>query len=134
MEARRDREGESFPGPLHPRRPRASLLTLLELWSLIRRISGERLYEPGSTGDRDMPEDKQAHEEWRQLVRDWRSVWEPWNEVMARLILAFSQSGNPSDDDLELEDRLHTQVEAAEARRDKFRRTLLLSHARERDS
>ncbi len=81
-----------------------------------------------------MPEDEQVHEEWSQLIRDWRSVWEPWNEVMARLTLAFSQSENPSGDDLELEDRLHTQVDAAEARRDKFRRTLLLSHARGRDS
>ena len=81
-----------------------------------------------------MPEDKQAHEEWRQLIRDWRSVWEPWNEVMDRITLAFSQSGNPSDDDLELEDRLRTQVDAANARMDEFRRALLLSHAGGSDS
>ena len=77
-----------------------------------------------------MPEDEQVHEEWRQLVRDWRSVWERWNEVMDRITLAFSQSGNPSDDDLELEDRLHTQIDAAEARMEERRRTLLLSHGR----
>ncbi len=77
-----------------------------------------------------MPEDEQVHEEWCQLVRDWRSVWERWNEVMDRITLAFSQSGNPSDDDLELEDRLRTQERAAQGRMDEFRRTLLLSHAR----
>ncbi len=77
-----------------------------------------------------MPEDEQVHEEWSQLIRDWRSVWEPWNQVMARLTLAFSQSENPSSDDLELEDRLRTQVDAAEARMEERRRTLLLSHGR----
>ena len=79
-----------------------------------------------------MPEDEQVHEKWRQLVRDWRSVWDSWNEVMDRITLAFSQFENPSDEDLELEDRLRTQVDAANARMDEFRRTLLLSHARAR--
>ncbi len=130
MEPRQGREGESIPGLFHLRRPRASLLTLLELWSLIRRISGKRLYEPGSTGDGNMPEGEKAHEEWHQLIRDWRSVWKPWNEVMDRIALAVSQSGKPSDDDLELEDRLRTQERAAQGRMDEFRRTLLLSHAR----
>ena len=77
-----------------------------------------------------MPEGEKAHEEWHQLIRDWRSVWKPWNEVMDRITLACSQSGNPSDDDLELEDRLRTQERAAQGRMDEFRRTLLLSHAR----
>ena len=122
MEARQGREGESFAV--------FSLLTLLDLWSLIRRISGEWLYDPGSMGDRNMPEGEQAHEEWSQLIRDWRSVWEPWNEVMDRIALAVSQSGNPSDDDLELEDRLRTQVDAAEVRMAKRRQALLLSQAR----
>ncbi len=76
-----------------------------------------------------MPKDEQVHEEWCQLVRDWRSVLEPWNEVMDRITLACSQSGNPSDDDLELEDQLHTQKDAAEARMEERRQTLLMSHA-----
>ena len=78
-----------------------------------------------------MPEDEQVHEEWCRLVRGWRSVWEMWNEVMERITLAFSHSGNPSDDDLEVEDRLRTQVDAATARMGEFRRALLLTHARE---
>ncbi len=94
---------------------------------LIRRISGERLYESGSTGDRDMPDDEQVHEEWHQLLQDWRSVWESWNEVMDRITLAFSQSGNPSDDDLALEDRLHKQLLTVEERRHELRRELLLT-------
>ena len=75
-----------------------------------------------------MPQDEQVHEKWSQLVRDWRSVWDSWNEVMDRLTLAL-QFENPSDEDFELEDQLHTQVVAAEARMDEFRRTRLLSHA-----
>ena len=94
-------------------------------WSLIRRISGERLYEPGSNGDRDMPEDEQVHEEWCQLVRDWRSVWDSWNEVMERITLALSRSENPSDEDFKLEDRLQKQVDAANAKMDEFRWTLM---------
>ncbi len=75
-----------------------------------------------------MPEDEQVHEKWCQLVRDWRSVWDAWNEVMVSMTLAFSRSENPSDEDLELEDRLNTQVKAAQARMDEFKRTLLLPH------
>ena len=77
-----------------------------------------------------MPEDEQVHETWGQLIRGFRSVWEPWNEVMDRITLAYSQSGNPSDDDLALEDLLYTQVEAAEARLDEFRQALLRARTR----
>ena len=79
-----------------------------------------------------MPEDEQVHEKWCQLVRDWRSDWDAWNEVMVRMTLAFSRSENPSDEDLELEERLHIQVRAAEARMDDFREARVLSHARAR--
>ncbi len=119
MEARRGQEGESFAASFAVDAP--------GFMGLIRRISGERLYESGSTGDRDMPDDEQVHEEWHQLLQDWRSVWESWNEVMDRITLAFSQSGNPSDDDLALEDRLHKQLLTVEERRHELRRELLLT-------
>ncbi len=126
MEARRGREGESIPGLFHFRRPQASLLTPQELWSLIRRISGERLYELGIPGDRDMSDDERPYEEWRQIVRDWRSVWRPWNEVMDRITRDYSQTGKPSDEDLKLEDQLNNQLIAAETRMHEFRQRLLL--------
>ena len=81
-----------------------------------------------------MPEDKQVHEEWPQLVRDWRSVWDSWHKVMERMTLAYTGGENPSDEDIELEDRLHKQVKAAEDRKHEFRRALLLSQGRGRDS
>ena len=74
-------------------------------------------------GDRDMPEIDQVHEEWRQLVRDWRDPWDEWNEVMDRITLAFA---NPPDEDFELANRLLDQINAAMARMKEFQRTLVL--------
>ena len=81
-----------------------------------------------------MPQDQQVHEKWSQLVRDWRSVWDPWNEVMDRITLAFSQFENPSHEDIGLEDQLRKQVDAAEMRMQEFRRTILLSSSPSRPS
>ena len=80
-------------------------------------------------GDRDMPEIDQVHEEWHQLVRDWQSPWDKWNEVMDRITLAFP---NPPNEDLELANRLQEQADAAWARMKEFQRTLVLQ-SRDRD-
>ena len=77
-------------------------------------------------GDRDMPEIDHVHEEWLQLVRDWRSPWDEWNEVMGRITLAFSRFENPPNEDLELANRLQEQIDAAMARMREFQRTLML--------
>ena len=74
-------------------------------------------------GDRDMPEIDQVHGEYRRLVRDWRSPWDEWNEVMGRITLAFP---NPPSEDLELANRLREQADAAWARMKEFQRTLVL--------
>ncbi len=73
-----------------------------------------------------MPVDEQAHEEWRRLVQDWRSVWDPWNEVMDRITRAFSRGENPETVDLDLAEQLDEKVKAAEAKRDAFKRKLML--------
>ena len=67
-----------------------------------------------------MPEDEKIHEEWLRLVREWRSVWGEWNEVMARITLAFSRFENPPNDDLELANQLEEQEDAARARMKEF--------------
>ncbi len=73
-----------------------------------------------------MPVDKQAHVEWRRLLQDWRSVWDPWNEVMDRITWAFSRGENPETADLDLVDQLDEKVKAAEVKMDEFRRKLML--------
>ena len=66
------------------------------------------------------------HEEWRRLVQDWRSVWDPLNEVMDRMTLAFSRGENPETADLDLAEQLDEKVKAADAKMDEFRRKLML--------
>ncbi len=73
-----------------------------------------------------MPVDKQAHVEWRRLLQDWRSVWDPWNEAMDRITWAFSRGENPETADLDLVDQLDEKVKAAEVKMDEFRRKLML--------
>ena len=77
-----------------------------------------------------MPKDEQVHEEWHQLVDDWRSAWDKWNEFMGRITLAFSRFENPPDEDLELADQFEKQADAAWARMKEFQRMLVL---RQRD-
>lgn len=69
--------------------------------------------------------DEQAHDEWRRLVQDWRSVWDPWNEAMDRNTWAFSRGENPETADFKLADQLDQQVKAAEAKMDEFRGNLM---------
>ncbi len=67
-----------------------------------------------------------THEEWRRLVQDWRSVWDPLNEVMDRMTLAFSRGENPETADLDLAEQLDEKVKAADAKMDEFKRKLVL--------
>ena len=70
-----------------------------------------------------MPEIDQVHEEYHQLVRDWRSSWDKLKEVMDRVELALP---NPSNEDFELANRLREQEGAAWERMKEFQRTLVL--------
>ena len=65
------------------------------------------------------------HSEWDDLVKIWRKVWDPWNEVMGRITLAFSQSETPPHEDLELADRLREQIDSAEAKMKEFQAKLI---------
>jgi hypothetical protein len=58
--------------------------------------------------------------EWNRHVSDWQSIWDEWNEAMNRITLAFSKFENPSDEDLELADRLKEQSDAAWAKMKEF--------------
>ena len=59
--------------------------------------------------------------EWVRLIREWRPIWDEWNEVMNRLDLAFMTSGVPSQDDLNQERDLRTKLNDIEARMDDCR-------------
>ena len=72
-----------------------------------------------------MSENENIPSEWDQLVKDWRKPWEEWQEVMARITLAFSQSENPTPEDLDLEERLDEKVGLAQAKMDEFKANLI---------
>ncbi len=59
--------------------------------------------------------------EYDRLVKDWRKVWEEWNEVMARITL----TSTPPDEDLESAKRLGEQVDAAWERLKEFQAILI---------
>ena len=73
-----------------------------------------------------MPKDEQFHTEWQQLVEDWRSAWDKWNEIMDRITLAFSRFESPPDEDLELADHRKEQAETAMGRMEDFQKILMV--------
>ena len=68
-----------------------------------------------------MPEYELVRENLRQADRDLKSVRDSWNEVMDRMERAYNQFGNPSHEDLKLEERLYTQLGTAKTRQDEAR-------------
>ena len=72
-----------------------------------------------------MSKNENIHSEWDQLVKNWRKVWDPWNEVMNRITLAFSKFENPPHKDLELANRLREQVDSAWAKMKEFQAKLI---------
>ncbi len=70
-----------------------------------------------------MSESKNRKSEWDQLIEEWRPIWDEWNKVMNRLTLAFASTGIPSQEDLDLEEKLHKQLEEVKVRMDEFRAT-----------
>ena len=61
---------------------------------------------------------EKSSSEWNQLVGAWKPIWEEWQEVMERITLAFIKTENPSNEDLELEDRLNEQLKVIRAKMD----------------
>ena len=70
-----------------------------------------------------MSEPETHESEWDQLIEEWRPIWEEWNEVMKRLTLAFASNGIPSQEDLDLEEKLMKQRKEVEVKMDEFRAT-----------
>lgn len=68
-----------------------------------------------------MSKNENAHSEWDQLVKNWRKVWDEWNEVMDRITL----TSTPTDEDLESAKRLGEQVDAAWEKLKEFQATLI---------
>lgn len=68
-----------------------------------------------------MSESDKTQSEWDQLIEEWRPIWDDWNSVMSRLDLAFSSTGIPSQEDLDLEEKLKMQLGEVEAKMDECR-------------
>ena len=76
-----------------------------------------------------MSKNENPHSEWTQLVKNWRKVWDEYNEVMNRITLSFSKFENPPDEDIELAERLREQSDLASAKMEEFR-TILINRQR----
>ena len=72
-----------------------------------------------------MPEFEISQSGWKKLIAERRPIWEEWNKVMDRLTLAFTGSGIPSEEDLDLEEKIKKQLDGVEARMTEFRSNLL---------
>ncbi len=71
-----------------------------------------------------MSESDKPQSEWDQLIEERRPIWDDWNKVMDRLTLAFATTGIPSQEDLDLEEKLKMQRDEVEAKMDEFRTKL----------
>ena len=72
-----------------------------------------------------MSENDDFRSEWDQLIADWQPVWDEWIEVMNRLNLAFIGSGIPSQEDLDLEEKLNKQLDEARTKMKEYQAFLI---------
>ena len=72
-----------------------------------------------------MSKNENVDSEYSQLVKIWRPLWDELKKVNNRIDLAFFTIENPSQEDLELAERLGEQVNSAMAKMKEFQAKLL---------
>ena len=80
-----------------------------------------------------MSKNENVDSEYSQLVKIWRPLWDELKKVNNRIDLAFFTIENPSQEDLELAERLGEQVNSAMAKMKEFQANLINRH-RDSDS
>ena len=71
-----------------------------------------------------MSKNEDVPSEYKQLVKIYRKLRDEYDEVIRRNWLDFSNFQNPSDEDLDLAERLEEQVNSALAKMQEFKANL----------